>query len=502
MQASQRVVLEARKIRKEFPGVVALDSIDFTLREGEVHALVGENGAGKSTLVKILTGAYPRDSGGIYLDGIEVSINSVHDSMKNGISVIYQEFSQVPSLSIAENLFMSNLPQKTLLGVFRIIDWKSANLSAEKQINEYGLKLDPKTRVKHLGVAPRQIIEIAKALLLKCKILIMDEPTSALSKGEIAQLFTVVKKLREKGVSIIYISHRLDEIHQISDRVTVLKDGKIVGTRNIEDITQNEIVNMMIGRKLQEMFPERKSSPGKKMLEVKGLTLRSKFDNISFDVREGEILGITGVIGSGKTELARVICGIEKKDSGDVIIDGRLRAISSSQEAASLGIGLLPENRNDEGVILCLNINDNISLPTLTRYSTFGFINVNDEKKDVSRYIKQVDIRPQDPLRKVRFLSGGNRQKVVLAKWLCSRSRIYIFDEPTRGIDIGAKAEIYKLMANLANNNCAVIMISSELPEIIGMSDRVLLMKRGAKQLELSRDSISSEKILGAMMGS
>lgn len=494
----ENVILKMRGVTKDFPGVRALDSVDFTLRRGEIHVLVGENGAGKSTLIKILTGAYSKDAGTICINADEVAFASPKDAVAHGIGVVFQEFSLVPALSVAENLYLGRSLSRRFAGL-KVLDWPVMNSAAFKALAEFGVEVDPKAKVRDLSVATRQLVEIAKALALQSKILIMDEPTAALSPQEIDHLFAVLKDLKSQGVSIIYISHRLGEIEKLGDRVTVLKDGKRVDTVETSQVSTSDIVRMMVGRDVEQLYPERKPNPGEVILEVSNLS-SSRFHDVSFSLHAGEILGITGLIGSGKTEVVRSMFGADGVTSGKVMLEGKTVDFRSPNKAIRHGIGLLPEDRRSQGLILPLNIRTNISLPNLRHFLRFGFISPSLESQEVNRLIREVNVRPPDPTQRVEYLSGGNQQKVVVAKWLCSRSKVYIFDEPTRGIDVGAKAEIYELMALLAESGASILMVSSEIPEILGMCDRVIVMHKGSIAAKYSSETATKEKILVAAL--
>ena len=500
-QEHDNTVLEARGIVKEFSGIRVLDGIDFDLRKGEVHVIVGENGAGKSTLVKILTGVYAKDEGKILVDGKEVQLHNRNDALLHGIGIVFQEFSLIPALSVAENMFVGHLPSVSRFGFLKIVDWKTVINKAKKSLEDFGIYIDPLAKIKNLGIAIQQLVEIAKALMMNNRILIMDEPTATLSKYEIEHLFRAIQGLKNKGVSIIYISHRLNEVGLIGDRVTVLKDGRKVTTVDIKDTSTEEIIRMMIGRDINDIFPTTARSKSETILKIENLTAEKGFRNVSFEIRKGEILGITGLVGSGKTELAHTLFGILKKSSGAITVNDKRIEMRSPLKAKRSGLGLLPEDRKRNGVIAALNIRENIGLPNLEQFMKYGFIILKRESDKIKEYIRIVNIRPNDPQKKVRFLSGGNQQKVVLSKWLCSKSKLFIFDEPTRGIDVGSKIEIYKLMNYLAQSGCGILMISSEIPEIIGMSDRILVMNKGEVISSFEREEATSEMILQASIG-
>lgn len=491
------MILQMRNIKKTFPGVVALDNVNFDLRRGEVHILLGENGAGKSTLMKILSGAYQKTSGEIYLDGKKVEIKNPKHAQELGISIIYQEFNLVPHLTAAENIFLGR--EKEILP--GIIDQKHLFEASQKLLDDLGVAINSRKLIKELGVAEQQMVEVAKALSLDAKILIMDEPTSALTEHEIAQLFSTIRNLKQKGVSIIYISHRMEELFEIGDRVTVLRDGKYIGTHNIQEISRDELIRMMVNRELKEQFPKQPAEPGEEILRVENLTRRGVLHNISFSLRRGEILGISGLLGSGRTELARAIFGVDKIDSGKIYINGQLKKVNSPRSAINLGIGYLTEDRKTQGLILILSVKENISLPNLDRISSFGVLDLSKEENTALKFIHELRIKTPGIHQKVMYLSGGNQQKVVLSKWLGCQTDILIFDEPTRGIDVGSKVEIYQLMNKLTAQGVGIIMISSELPEILGMSDRILVMHQGRIKGEFSTEEATQEKILKCALG-
>ena len=491
------VVLNMQKIRKTYPGVLALDGVDFELRAGEVHVLLGENGAGKSTLVKILSGAHQKTEGEIVLFGKHVNIESPKHAQRLGIGIIYQELNLVPSLTAAENIFLGRERTNSL----GLIDAHDLLSSAQNILASIGLQIDCNQPVRTFGVAQRQMIEVAKALSLDARILIMDEPTSALSETEIKQLFDVIRRLREKNVAVIYISHRLQEIFEIGDRVTVLRDGKLVGTKNIGETSQAELVKMMVNRELKDQYPRHRSSIGEEILRVEKLNRNGALRDVSFSLHRGEILGVSGLLGSGRTELARAIFGADKIDSGEVFVRGERRRINSPRSAVKLGLGFLTEDRKSQGLILALSVKENITLSSLDLFSKLGFISRRREECEAESFIQQLRIKTPGHAQKVLNLSGGNQQKVVLAKWLSSKADIFIFDEPTRGIDVGSKVEIYQLMNQLTAAGVAIIMISSELPELLGMSDRILIMRQHAIAGELRAEDATQERVMRYALG-
>ena len=485
-----------RSIRKTFPGVVALNEVDFDLRRGEVHILLGENGAGKSTLMKILSGACQKDSGKILLNNREIEIKNPRHSCELGIGIIYQELNLVPHLSAAENIFLGREPI-----AFGLIDKKRMNQSARQLLTGLGMDFDPQRLVRELSIAEQQMVEIAKAISQDARILIMDEPTSALTEREIKELFARIRLLKSDGVSIIYISHRMEELFEIGDRVTVLRDGNRVGTHSIAEVTKPELIRMMVNRELTQQFPKIKAPRGREVLRVDGLSRNGTLTRISFSLYEGEILGIAGLLGSGRTELARAIFGLDKIDAGSIQVKGQLQKITSPRQAINLGFGFLTEDRKTQGLVLPLSVQENICLPSVERFSRFGVVSNSEEAEAAGRFLKDLRIKATGLGQRVIYLSGGNQQKVVLSKWLCSNGNILIFDEPTRGIDVGSKAEIYQLMNQLTAAGTAIIMISSDLPEILGMSDRVLVMHQGRINGEFSAAEATQEQILHCALG-
>ena len=485
------------EIRKTFPGVVALDGVDFELRRGEVHILLGENGAGKSTLMKILSGAYQKSAGRVTLDGAEVEIRNPAHAQGLGISTIYQEFNLVPHLSVGENIFLGREPR----GWPGLIDRRAVNRQAAEVLGRLGLKLDPRRPVKGLRVAEQQMVEVAKALSLDARVLIMDEPTAALAEHEIQDLFAAIRGLQEKGVSVVYISHRMEELFEIGDRVTVLRDGRSVGTFDVAATNKFELIRLMVNRDLTELFPKERAARGEEVLRVEDLTTRGGLDGVSFSLHKGEVLGVAGLLGAGRTELARAIFGLDKLERGTVRIKGRERRIGSPRAAINSGLGFLTEDRKAQGLVLPLSVKDNLCLPSVDKFTTLGFVDSRRERRAADRYVRELRIRTPGLDQKVAYLSGGNQQKVVLSKWLCSEAEVFIFDEPTRGVDVGAKAEIYHLMNRLAASGVAIVMISSELPEILGMSDRILVMRAGRVACEFGSEEATQEKILECALG-
>jgi ribose transport system ATP-binding protein len=486
-----------RKIRKEFPGVLALDDVSFTLSQGEVHILLGENGAGKSTLVKIISGAYQKSAGSLILGGREIEIKNPRHAQHLGISIIYQEFNLIPKLTAAENIFLG---REFLLSP-GVIDQGKVNDTAQNLLDDLGVTINARHLVADLGVAQKQMVEVAKALSLDAKIIIMDEPTSALTNNEIAELFTTIKKLKDRGVSVIYISHRLEELFEIGDRVTVLRDGKYIGTHPISNLSHQDLIRMMVDRELTEQYPKQKQRIGNEILRAENLNRKGSLYDISFTLNQGEILGVAGLLGSGRTELARVLFGADKIDSGMIYINGKLQIVNTPKKAITLDIGYLTEDRKTEGLVLDLSVQSNVCLASLEQFSKFGVINSKKEIQAATKYVKDLRIKTPGLNQKVLFLSGGNQQKVVVSKWLCSNAKVLIFDEPTRGIDVGSKVEIYQLMNRLTAEGAAILMISSELPEIIGMSDRIMIMREGSIAGIYNTDEVTQEIILQDALG-
>jgi ribose transport system ATP-binding protein len=512
-------VLEMRGIRKTFPGVVALDNVDLTLQPGDVHMLLGENGAGKSTLMKILSGAYRKDSGDIRLNGQPVDIDSPRAARDLGIRVIYQELNLVPHLSVAENILLGELPTS---GVFGLVDWRALHEKTTQLLTDLGMTLDPRAPVGRLGIAQQQMVEIAKALapasakapadrdrasakasagqMGEATILVMDEPTSALTSREVTQLFALIERLTARGVSIVYITHRLDEVFRIGRRITVMRDGRHVTTRPIDQVSVPDLVRLMANRDLSEHFPKVRAERGAELLRVESLTVRGVLSDISLSLRAGEVLGISGLLGAGRTELARVIAGADRFDQGRLLVNGREMRFRGPADAITLGIGLLPEDRKAQGLVPGLTVARNIALPHGRRLAPWGVLSRRSEAEMAAPIRDELRIKAT-ATQTVRQLSGGNQQKVVLGKWVAGAGRIFIFDEPTRGVDVGAKVEIYNLMNRLTARGAGIIMISSELPELLGMSDRILVMHRGRIQAELAAAEATEERVLSAALG-
>jgi rhamnose transport system ATP-binding protein len=491
-------LLELRHISKSFPGVQALDDVQFDICAGEVHALLGENGAGKSTLIKIASGVYQADAGEIIVGGESVRFSNPNDAQRYGIATIYQELLLYPELTVAENIFMGHAPLNSL-GTIRwsAMREKAVELLASLNIHD----LDVTRKVGTLTVGNRQRVEIAKALSLNARILIMDEPTAALTESDVERLFSIMKLLKERDVGIIYISHRLQEVFDMGDRVTVLRDGRYISTKNVADTTEDELINLMVGRTIDNLFPKLDTPVGKTVLEVQHLTHKPLTKDVSFELREGEIVGMAGLVGSGRSELAQVIFGFTPAQSGTIKIDGKAFRIKNPGQAMRHGIAYLPEDRGTQGLIRAMDVRANTSLTVLRMLSRATFINRRKETRLALDTIRKLNIRAYGPQQIVGKLSGGNQQKVVVGKWLATAPRVLIVDEPTRGIDVGAKAEIHRLMSELAQQGLAILMISSELPEVLGMSDRILVMREGELVAEFSRAEATQENIGMAMMG-
>ena len=485
--------LEMRDIVKRFPGVLALDHVSLSVRQGEVHALLGENGAGKSTLMKILSGAYTKDEGEILIEGKPVSIHSSHDAQALGISIIYQELNLIDQLTVAENIFMGRPLMKNKARV----DWAGMYAEAQKLLDSLGIEINARSLVRNLGVAHKQMVEVAKALSINSRILIMDEPTAPLTNREIETLFSTIRMLKSRGVAIVYISHRLEEVKEICDRATIMRDGKFVAAVDVADVSLDDIIRYMMGRELKEKFPKIHIPLGEEALRVEHLNAGDRVRDVSFSVRSGEILGLAGLVGAGRTETARAIFGMDPKDSGDIYLNGAKVEISRPLDAIGAGFGFVTEDRKDEGLVLTMNVGQNITLATLDKFGVHWKLNLAQEKKTIDEYIERLRIKTPSPLQLARNLSGGNQQKVVLAKWLLSQAKVILFDEPTRGIDVGAKIEVYNIMNELIRSGTAIVMISSEMPEILGMSDRVAVMHQGTITGIFENDgTLTQEKVL------
>ncbi|WP_018247305.1 sugar ABC transporter ATP-binding protein [Orenia marismortui] len=490
-------ILEMKNINKSFFGVQALKDVSLQIHKGEVHCLIGENGAGKSTLMKILSGAYQRDSGEIFFNGKKLDTSSTLQVQKEGISIIYQEFNLASVLTVAENIFMGREP----LNKLGMIDKDKMYEDTQKILDKLGVEVSPRAMVNSLSVAEQQFVEIAKALSFGAKLIVMDEPSATLTPKELARLFAVICDLKNKGVSIIYISHHLDELIEIGDRVSVLRDGEHVATDDVDNIDKDQIIRWMVGRDLTNSYPERTVTTGEVVLKIRNLSSEGVLNNINFSLHKGEILGIAGLVGAGRTELVRALYGADPKDTGEVYLNDQLINVESPKDSIEHGIGLLPEDRKQQGVVLGQSIKNNITLAKIDKVTKKLLIDNGKEREEVQRYIDDLGVKTPSQEMLARNLSGGNQQKVVLAKWMFTDSNILIFDEPTRGIDVGAKYEIYELMNRLTEQGKSIIMISSELPEIIGMSDRVLVMHKGRISSIYENKDLNQEKIMKSAAG-
>lgn len=489
--------IEMRGIDKSFGSNQVLKQAGFTLESGEVHALMGENGAGKSTLMKILTGVYTKDAGTVLVDGKEVNYKNPQEAEKAGIVFIYQELNVMFDLTVEENLFMG----KEIHGKFGICDKKAMHKKAQEALNILGVNISPKTVMAELSVGQQQMVEICKALMADAKVIIMDEPTAALTQSETVALFKVIESLRKKGVSMVYISHRMEEIFELCDRITVLRDGSYIGVKNIPETNMNEIVKMMIGREIGERYPSRNVKIGKEVLKVKELTRKGTFHDVNFSVRAGEVLGVSGLMGAGRTEIMQAIFGNLSYESGTIEIDGKEVKISNPRQAMEHGIGFITEDRKTEGLMLDKSIRENISLCNLRRISKSSVISREAEKNMVAEAIKDLHIKCFGSYHECNNLSGGNQQKVVLAKWILTNPKILILDEPTRGVDIGAKKEIYSIINKLAAQGVAIIMVSSELPEVLGMSDNIMVVREGEVRGIISYEEANQERVMTLATG-
>ena len=490
-------VLEMRGITKQYPGVLALSNVDFTLNAGEVHCLLGENGAGKSTLMKILSGAIPKNNGSIFINGKEVFFHSPADSQKHAIGIIYQEFKLVPELSVAENILLGSEP--TIRNT-PFVDYPAMHKIARTALEQLGENIPTDVAVNSLSVAQRQIVEIAKAISKRVKILAMDEPSAALTENELRNLFTVIRKLKSEGVGIIYISHRLEEIIEIGDRLTVLRDGKHIHSCSVKEADRKRLVGWMVGRELDQEFPRVELQRGPEILRLENVR-GGILSNISFSVHKGEIFGFAGLVGAGRSEIARIIFGADKKEDGKIFFEGREINPRSPRDAINLGIGLLTEDRNRYGLIMQMNVRENISLSNLRDVANGIFVNRKMEDKIARKYTDSLRIKTPSMEQLVENLSGGNRQKVVLARWLFTKSKLLIFDEPTLGIDVGVKYEIYEIINDLAKAGIGVIVISSDLPELIGICDRIAVMWEGKLTGILKREQVTQEKVMTLATG-
>ncbi len=491
--------IEMTGIDKSFSGNQVLSNVNFEVRRGEIHALMGENGAGKSTLIKVLTGIHQCDSGVVKIDGQEVSFNNPKESEEKGLIVIHQELNIIPHLTVAENMFLG---KELTYGKTGIMNKKAMKKQTVQSLKRLGVtNIHPDETAGNLSVGQQQMVEIARAIATDARLVVMDEPTAALTDREIESLFKVVDSLKKQGVSIIYISHRMEEIFNICDRITILRDGTYIGTENIAETSFEAIVKMMVGRELGEQFPERSNSTGDVIFEVSNLARSGYFQDVSFDVKQGEILGVAGLMGAGRSEVMEVIFGFRKKDNGSIKLNGKDLTIKHPRDAVEAGIGFITEDRKSKGLVIDASIRENIALTNLKTISGGGIISGSKENKMVVDLIKRLHVRTTGGGQEVKSLSGGNQQKVVIAKWLGINPKVLILDEPTRGVDVGAKKEIYTIMNELTERGVAIIMISSELPEVLGVSDRVMVMHEGKVTAFLDRDEADQESIMTAATG-
>jgi len=489
-------ILEITDVSKYFPGVQALDKVSFKVKRGEIHCLVGENGAGKSTLMKILAGAIERDSGEIVFDENPVEIHSVHAALNLGIAIIFQELNVVNQLNVYENIFLGK--EKTNFG---FINRRREIETAFKYLKKLDMDFDPLEKVSNMSSAKKKMIEIVRAITYKSKLIIMDEPSATMTEKDVKKMFKIIRGLRDSGISIIYISHRLEEIFEIGDTVTILRDSKLISSSPIANITKDVLIKMIVGRTLSNKYPVEKRRIGDVCLEIKNLSTKDFLKNINLVVRRGEIIGIFGLVGSGRTELARAIFGVDQIDSGKILVDEKNVEIYKPADAIKIKIGLIPEERRDQGLVTILTVRENVTLSSLRNISRQGFVNRKKERFIADKYIKDLDIKTPGMEQAVANLSGGNQQKVVISKWLSTNSNILLMDEPTRGIDIGTKSEIYKIISDLAARGTAIIVFSSEIEEIIGISDRIFVMHDGELFEYLNKDNITPEGIINYAIG-
>lgn len=487
------IVLEMRNVNKSFPGVRALKNVCFQVNKGEVHAIVGENGAGKSTLMKVLNGVYQAESGEIFIEGKQVQIHGIHEAQELGISLIFQENNLLPNLSVAENFFLG-APVRTKAG---FIDWKTMQKKAAEIFQQLNYQIDPKELVVNLSAADKQMVEVARAISKNAKIIVMDEPTSSLTTVETEKLFTIIRDLKAKGTTIIFISHKMDEIFAIADRISIQRDGEMIHTAPVSELTRERIVELMVGRTIDAEFPQRKSEIGEVVLEARGVCRKNLIEDVSVTLHRGEILGFAGLVGAGRTEFAETIFGEGKLSGGEILLHGKKVSIRNTSQAIRASIGMLTEERKETGLALQSTVKANIVISKLEKICLGGvWLSKAQEKQTALKYVKDLNIKTPSINQTAYNLSGGNQQKIAIAKWLFSDADILIFDEPTRGIDVGAKYEIYHIMNDLVSMGKSIIFISSELPELMGMSDRIVVMHEGRKKGELLRDEFSAEGIM------
>lgn len=498
------VLFQLSHVSMYFPGIKALDDVHITIRPGEVHALIGENGAGKSTLVKVMTGVYKPNSGTIQYQGKLVKFKSPQEAQKAGIAVIHQETSMFMDLTVAENIFMGHEPRIKVTRWFPIkpISWKTMFKRSDELLKNLGMSIDSHTLVKDLSTAKRHLVEIAKALSQKATVLIMDEPTSAITIRETKELFELVKKIKTQGTAIVFISHKFEELFEIADYYTVLRDGRYIGEGSMKNVTEDELIRMMVGRSIDQLFPKGNAIISELVLEAKKLSRTGVFKDVSFSVHRGEILGFFGLVGAGRSEVMRAMIGIDPLDSGEVMMENQSQKFKSPQDSMKKGIVYVPEDRQKQGAILTMSIAENISLPQIDSLSTLGFLNKIKELNLATEYAKKLEVKAAGLEYDVQTLSGGNQQKVVLAKWLASHPTLLILDEPTKGIDVATKSAVHQMISDLAAQGLAIILVSSELPEILGMTDRLIVMHEGRVSETFIRKDYTEEKIMRAAMGS
>jgi len=490
-------ILELSHVTKTFPGVRALDDVHFQLLPGEIHALIGENGAGKSTLIKVITGVYRPDAGQILFEGRPVDIHSTLDSQRLGIAAIYQHVTCYPTLSVTENIFIGHEKVHPLT---RKIDWRDLHSRAEELLARLDADFDPRTIMGNLSVARQQIVEIAKALSTNARVIIMDEPTAALTVRESEDLYRIAAGLRDKGVSIIFISHRMEDMYRIASRVTIFRDARYVGTWNLKEISHEDVITAMVGREITQLFPKRAAKVGEEVLRVEGLSRTGFFKDVSFSVRKGEILALTGLVGAGRTEVCEAIYGVSRADGGRVLLEGRELRLAGPSEAIQKGIGYLPEDRLRQGLVLDWELSKNVTLSTLGNFATLGWLDLKRERAVTRDLAVKLEVKAGSVFDAAGTLSGGNQQKIIVAKLLAGEMKLIILDEPTKGVDVGAKTAIFEIMNDLAQAGYGIIMVSSEMPEVLGMSDRIVVMREGRVAAILETGKATQEQILGAAM--
>ncbi len=488
--------LNMKGISKSFPGVQALSNVNLAVKFGAIHAVVGENGAGKSTLMKVLSGAHLPTSGTTEIAGVETRMRRPADAQRLGVRMVHQELILAPDLTVAENIYLGRMPRK-----WGLVDKTTMVRNAAAVLRELEAAIDPRARLGELSISQQQLVEIAKARAADPRIIVLDEPTSSLSEHETAALFAILRKMKQAGIAIVYISHRLKEVLEIADEVSILRDGSMIDTRPARGITPAEMIKLMVGREVTNVFPKTPSKIGETVLRVTGLSDGSNFDDVSFDVRAGEILGLTGLVGAGRTEVAKAIFGLSRASAGVIEVNGKPVTIRSPSEAVKAGVAYVPEDRKGEGIVPSMTVRENISLPVLRHLTRFGRISMGADRKLAATYVREFSIVPPDPERRINSLSGGNQQKAVISKWLCAKPSVLILDEPTRGVDVGAKAEIHRIIGELVAAGMAVLMISSELPEVLGVCDRVVVMRDGRASRPIDRQELSEERIMALATG-